>query len=202
MSNQTVWNTDVNGGPNSAGPEAFSQCISRSSNSAQYSLSPKVNNSIDFGTSSLQWKDAFFSGTVYRTPQLILGKIGSAQTLTANLATTLLFSSVSVPTGFAYNAGDFQNNTGRSVVVNLTVNFETNATVSSGDITYISNTLEANNVGFNYILPHVGAKGVGFIGSNFTWQNGAIIRIIARIVSGGNVSNADPGSYCLRIAIL
>jgi len=74
-------------------------------------LRPKTTNAIDLGTTALQYKDAFFDGTV-KTDTLtvdenaaIAGNLSVAGNLTGSGVTAGVRASVSAGTGISYNSG-------------------------------------------------------------------------------------------------
>ena len=105
-------------------------------------LRPKTTNAIDLGTTALQYKDAFFDGTV-KTDTLtvdenaaIAGNLSVAGNLTGSGVTSGARASVSAGTGISYNSG-----TG---VITCTI--DTPAEVGLGNLSNNGNNLSGNFV--------------------------------------------------------
>jgi len=105
-------------------------------------LRPKATNTIDLGTTALQYKDAFFDGTV-KTDGLtvdenaaIAGNLSVAGNLTGSGVTSGARASVSAGTGISYNSG-----TG---VITCTI--DTPAEVGLGNLSNNGNNLSGNFV--------------------------------------------------------
>ena len=105
-------------------------------------LRPKATNTIDLGTTALQYKDAFFDGTV-KTDGLtvdenaaIAGNLSVAGNLTGSGVSTGARAALSAGTGISYNSG-----TG---VITCTV--DTPAEVGLGNLSNNGNNLSGNFV--------------------------------------------------------
>jgi len=105
-------------------------------------LRPKTTNAIDLGTTALQYKDAFFDGTV-KTDTLtvdenaaIAGNLSVAGNLTGSGVSTGARAALSAGTGISYNSG-----TG---VITCTV--DTPAEVGLGNLSNNGNNLSGNFV--------------------------------------------------------